>query len=211
MKILKISGIMLLVGLVVFFGFHFFFADEKESEREENTYQQEIGYYRTLVAELEARVSQLNQEHYGEKSQYEEQIEQLRLLLEAEQTLAESPTPVTYVYAEKNGELTITGYQGDVDVLLIPSSINGLPVVAIGPSAFRGATLSEAVVPDTVRRIDWFAFYECAELTAVTLPSSITMIEYGAFDGCGNLTVRCEAESYAHKYAQSYGLRALLV
>lgn len=51
-----------------------------------------------------------------------------------------------FKYTEENGEITITGYEGEATVLDIPDSINGMPVVAIGENAFAGNEMIEEVI-----------------------------------------------------------------
>lgn len=113
---------------------------------------------------------------------------------------------VTFHYREENGGAVITGYSGNVALLTIPSTLDGLVVVAIGERAFEGATLTAVILPEGLMRIDWFAFYECEELAGVTIPASVSSIGYAVFDGCPNLTLRCPVGSYAEKYAQSYAI-----
>ena len=51
--------------------------------------------------------------------------------------------------------------------------------------ACKGVT--EYAIPDGVKRIDTFAFYNCTPLTKVTIPASVTSIENYSFKGCSGL------------------------
>lgn len=216
MKILKIGGLMLLAAATVFFGFHFFFGQDEvkgttgDVGEGTNTYLEEIAYYRELTAQLETELSVLKQEQYTAAKQYENRITELELLLKESEADAESEQPelpqATFTYTVSDDQITITGYSGRETNLSIPASIDGFDVVAIGRDAFRESALTEVIIPSTVQKIDWFAFYASNNLTRVAIPSSITKIEYGVFDGCDNLTVYCEKNSYADKYARSYGM-----
>ena len=216
MKILKIGGIMLLAAATVFFGFHFFFGQDEvkgttgDVGEGTNTYLEEIAYYRELTAQLETELSVLKQEQYTAAKQYENRITELELLLKESEADAESEQPelpqATFTYTVSDDQITITGYSGRETNLSIPASIDGFDVVAIGRDAFRESALTEVIIPSTVQKIDWFAFYASNNLTRVAIPSSITKIEYGVFDGCDKLTVYCEKNSYADKYARSYGM-----
>ncbi|HJB74949.1 MAG TPA: leucine-rich repeat domain-containing protein [Candidatus Eubacterium faecale] len=42
-------------------------------------------------------------------------------------------------------------------------------------------------IPDSVTKIDMFAFYNCSNLIEITIPNSVTYIDQGAFSGCSNL------------------------
>lgn len=213
MKIIKIGGVLLLAAAAVFFGFHFFFAkgDEQvpmDNEGDDvNPYVEELAYYRAKTEQLETELSQLKQEQYTAQKEYEERISELELLLRAEEESTEPPASATYTYTVSENTVTITGYSGNETRLVIPDNIDGLPVSTIGREAFKNSILVEVVIPDSVKKIDWFAFYGSRALTSVTIPSSVSKIEYGVFDGCEALTIHCERNSYADKYARSYGMR----
>ena len=44
------------------------------------------------------------------------------------------------------------------------------------------------VIPEGMREIDVFAFYECSNLEEVRIPNSVTKIDDFAFFGCTSLT-----------------------
>ena len=103
---------------------------------------------------------------------------------------------------------------GDV---IIPDTIEGLPVTAIGEGALMNKdNMSSVTIPATVTTIgkqafdgcdnlgevnfaedsqlttiDDFAFYSCDNLTSIEIPNSVTTLNYGAFEQCtslGNVT-----------------------
>ena len=45
-----------------------------------------------------------------------------------------------------------------------------------------------AIIPDTVKEIEDYAFYGCKGLTSVTIPNSVTSIRDRAFGNCTRLT-----------------------
>ncbi len=214
MKIWKIGGILLLAAATVFFGVHFFFGREVETTDTDvlaalSDSVAEAAFYREQAVKLETELSELRQAQYTAQRQYEDRITALELLLEAKgsETEGETEKPlVPYSYTVSEGQATITGYIGEETSLSIPHEIDGAIVVAIGKSAFRDLPLKEVVIPNTVRHIDWFAFYGCGRLERIAIPSGVTGIEYGAFDGCERLTVYCEKDSYADRYARSFGM-----
>ena len=118
----------------------------------------------------------------------------------AEQWLAEHPqqTPPTtppktgFTYTVSGGAATITGYEGTPAAnLTIPSEIDGLPVTAIGMSAFasRSDVTGALTIPSSVTTIGAQAFYDCKGLTGgLTIPSGVTVIGNGAFWGCTGLS-----------------------
>jgi hypothetical protein len=74
-----------------------------------------------------------------------------------------------------NGAITITGYTGADGNVVIPGTIDGYPVVAIGEGdydgegAFAGSALTMATIPASVTNIYLTAFYQCFGLTNITV------------------------------------------
>lgn len=63
----------------------------------------------------------------------------------------------------------------------IPAEVDGLPVTRIGDMAFwKCQSLTEVTIPDTVKEIDWGAFFDCS-LTEVILPDSIEYLNGSTF------------------------------
>lgn len=76
---------------------------------------------------------------------------------------------------------------------VIPSSVNGMPVVSLGINAlygerYTGHYLEDAVIPEGVTYIGTNAFANCTMLKRVVMPDSVVSVDYGAFYGCHNLT-----------------------
>ncbi len=112
-----------------------------------------------------------------------------------------------FEYVNENGGITITKYIGSKTTVKIPDSINKLPVIKIGENAFSNTKVKSVTLPSSCTEIDWFAFYGCYSLNTVYISSNVTSIGYGAFDSCSkSLTIYCEKESFAQKYAQSFGI-----
>jgi BspA type Leucine rich repeat region (6 copies) len=82
----------------------------------------------------------------------------------------------------------ITGYAGSNNAVVIPSTINGLPVTGIAPYAFKdNPSLVSVTIPNTVTSIGDYAFYYCNNLTSVTMGNSVASIGDEAFFTCFNL------------------------
>jgi hypothetical protein len=77
--------------------------------------------------------------------------------------------------------------------VVIPDTINGYPVTAIGTAIgsaafYRCYGLSSVTIPDSVTSIGYKTFFYCTNLTNVTIPDSVTTIGDHAFEYCANLT-----------------------
>ncbi len=159
----------------------------------------------TRIAQLEAELAALKQKELSYKVQIAALEARVSQLSAADDSTSMAER-VTFYYREENGGAVITGYSGDVALLTVPATLDGLPVVAIGEHAFERSNLTAVILPDGITSIGWFAFYECEGLSGITIPASVTSIGYAVFDGCPSLTVHCTAGSYAERYAQSYAI-----
>lgn len=71
----------------------------------------------------------------------------------------------------------------------IPAEIDGVPVVAIGESAFANETaLTKVTMPGSITEIGSYAFKNCSSLSELVLSENLTAIGGEAFYGCGSLT-----------------------
>ncbi|MDO4403820.1 MAG: leucine-rich repeat domain-containing protein, partial [Atopobiaceae bacterium] len=88
-----------------------------------------------------------------------------------------------------DGTCTVTGCRGGFPArLVIPSTINGLTVTAIGDSAFEDAGWLESVeLPATVRSLGQSAFRGCSALVSVSLPAGLETVASHAFRDCAAL------------------------
>ena len=110
---------------------------------------------------------------------------------------ASEKEPGTYIYAESTSSWynqsqpftfqkstgTIIGYNAAAGITpIIPTKINNIDVVAIGPSAFENKGLTSVVIPDGIRSIASYAF-RTNLLTSITFPNSMENINIWAFSG----------------------------
>jgi len=85
--------------------------------------------------------------------------------------------------------VTITGYTGTGGAVVIPSSINILPVWIIGSAAFHDKiNITDISFPSGLKQISDSAFLSCTGLTNLTIPDNVTSIGANAFQSCSGLS-----------------------
>ncbi len=114
-----------------------------------------------------------------------------------------------FLYEKKESGLILDKYlSSDVRSVLIPSIIDGVPVVSIGNSCFYNHAeieeisfpetlisigdsafalcrrIKKLIIPDSVQEIGLFAFRDCKGLETVILPSGLKTLKRGVFAFC---------------------------
>ena len=179
------------------------------TEQNEQTYIDRIAALEeALQLEREARTAAEAAQN-AELSTLQERL----AALEGKKDTDVSGTPtgeLVFRYRVENGKAIITGYDGSSTLVTVPALLDGYPVVAIGERAFEGKPVAAVVLPDGLEAVGWFAFYNCDALLSITIPASVTSIGYAVFDGCPHVSLACPSDSYAARYAASYGLPCIL-
>ena len=135
--------------------------------------------------------------------------------------LALIPILPIQVTAATSGHFTYSVYQGKATLqecsssakgnIVIPATLGGYPVVAIGYQSFSYCTnvtsvtipegvtaiyqeafcyntgIKEIKIPSTVQTIEQRAFADCTNLQRITLPQGLKSIEQGLFSNCSSL------------------------
>lgn len=106
-----------------------------------------------------------------------------RLIIPLVFGLGLSPTAqAQFNYTVANGTVTITGYTGSGGEVVIPDTLEDLPVTRIGDSAFyQQRSITSVTIPDSVISIGDSAFARCSALREAFVPESVTTIGVGAF------------------------------
>ena len=169
------------------------------------------------IKELEAQIITLLQSQQISESERKQEISILKAELDAlknkstndsSDTSPESDAPKIFNYTLNGYKAMITSIATDEESISIPSVIDGHAVVAIGSEALSSKSIKRIVLEDGIESLDWFAFKGCPSLTSISIPESVTSIGYGAFDGASkSLIIECKKDSFAMKYAQSYGIK----
>lgn len=102
--------------------------------------------------------------------------------------------PFQYAVGDNN-EVTVIGFndnRSDIGVpsmdVVIPETIDGMPVTAIGAGAFESKLIKTVSIPVGIKTIGDNAFKSCASLTGVTFAGGgLTAIGDGAFQSCQKL------------------------
>ena len=98
-------------------------------------------------------------------------------------------TTTPFIFRTNNAAITITGCHCTNGPVTIPETINGMPVISIGPAAFNECTnLTSVTIPDSVSSIGASAFWLCSSLTSVTIPTGVTSVGNNVFSFCSSLT-----------------------
>ena len=111
------------------------------------------------------------------------------LLAAAFSSASAAPSTFTSGYynctLQNDGTAMITGYTGEEAVLVLPAELEGVPVTAIGPSAFQAnLELIDLVIPEGVVSLGDYAFQRCPNLTGVSLPATMEEVGLNPFAGC---------------------------
>jgi len=115
--------------------------------------------------------------------------------------MAEGNTESSTAMATDASVFRIEQFGGGVEILgvreegkklyeiVIPSEIDGLPVIGIGDSAFSECTILRSIeIPISVTTIGRLAFADCDRLESIKIPSSVTTIGQQAFFKCNILS-----------------------
>lgn len=97
-------------------------------------------------------------------------------------------TEFDYAYINNDTEISIVDYVGDDTNVVVPDTIDGLPVTEIGNYAFSDCSSIETVeIPPSITRIGYEAFEMCDNLETFTVGENIEEIGNYCFYGCPSL------------------------
>ena len=101
----------------------------------------------------------------------------------------------------KDGETLIRYAQGKTDSKFeIPNSVKSIEDYAF----FDCSSLASIIIPNGVTSIGEEAFSCCSSLTSVTIPNSVSTIEGYAFYECKSLAINCEAEKKPDGWSEDW-------
>ena len=93
-----------------------------------------------------------------------------------------------FVLSDDGTFIKLTEYKGNAEHLVIPETIQGVPVEVID-GFYQNKKIKSVVIPSSAKVIYNSAFLRCESLEKVTLPEGLLYIEAGAFGGTGLTSV----------------------
>ncbi len=110
-----------------------------------------------------------------------------------------------FAYERTEKGIRILRCYGTSSRVVVPRDIDGMPVTEVAAYAFAeemdgepqnnsglpcicGADLKELYLPDTIRRLGRYIFYNCTHFSLLSFGSNIAFMGAGAFTGCGRLS-----------------------
>jgi len=137
------------------------YQDIIETEENDNTEQKS-----TMETEVEDETEDIT-----EREDYSETDEEVAV---------ESDTVVEgdFTYTISDGTATITDYTGSGGSVVIPSILGGATVTRIGDDAFKGSTITDVVLSDSIIKIGNCAFSDCTLLNSLYLPPNLEHLGY---------------------------------
>ena len=82
-----------------------------------------------------------------------------------------APVPAEdLTYTVSDGGVTITGYSGGEVIVVLPDTIQDLPVVALGEGALKSSPIEALYIPDSVEVIGFGALEKCNSLRTLRTP-----------------------------------------
>lgn len=108
-----------------------------------------------------------------------------------------------FEYEKEENSIKITGFDGDVNELVIPSMIDNMPVERLSENAFANLQASKVIIPPSVKVIENGAFSACA-FNEVILFDSLEKITDYSFKECKNIKTLKINAAKAPVYCGSY-------
>ena len=176
------------------------FTDEIEENLPDNEKQQEIFDSGTGEAVEEETVQESFSDdisesiEFGEEENISENFEQLNEIEDKFEAAAATADLMVgnYKCAINGNKITIIRYSGTDENIVVPNSLGGYEVTAIGDAAFANcANLKTIILPEGLKSIG-YSFISGTSVTSLTIPKTVTESGHhwsgsGAIDGAASL------------------------
>ena len=213
---MKKKTVIILLSVLIVFSALFYACNSPSGEEQSESSIPHTEEDNDKISELEAMIQAILKDHQVSEAEKNKQIEELRAELDKlrkeeeatdKETEKETTSSTEFKYTITNGMANITEIITIEENIVIPYTLDGYKVYSIGSEVLSSRTVKSISVSSGIEKIDWFAFKNCTALTSVSLPDTINSIGYGAFDNASSsFILRCSRDSFAHRYAQSYGI-----
>ncbi len=100
-----------------------------------------------------------------------------------------------FYYNVENGQVVITSYWGDSEHVVVPETIEGMPVVKIKGWTFDDVDIVSVTIPNSVVEVVYSAFFRCEKLQTIVLGENTVPT--------GQIVVGCNSMSY-NKYGNGH-------
>ena len=93
----------------------------------------------------------------------------------------------TWTVNETKKNVTITGYTGNHEVVVIPETIDGYPVASISKGAFKNCSFKSLYISKNILSINNGAISGCKQFETLYFSDTVRMVTDMAFENCTNL------------------------
>lgn len=95
----------------------------------------------------------------------------------------------------------IDGYYGEDEIITLPKTYNGKPVLGIVDSAFlKNDVIKVVYIPKGYTTIEAAAFYQCPNLISIYVPSTVTTVGEYALNGINVIYIEGTSTSWPNKW-----------
>lgn len=196
------------------------FVDESSYLRYSNILLTSYGVTEDTARETIALVSKVFEKEVGilpTEGGHRRSVQLLTQSAIAKKRQSEEASPSSdFLYATNGLDIRINKYVGKGGKVVIPNTIEGLPVTRIAPSAFdwqeHDKTIIGVVLPDQLQYIGDFAFASLHKMTGtLVLPSTLVEVGFAAFKSSGltGVVVQSDCKIDACAFAGSHELEFL--
>lgn len=92
------------------------------------------------------------------------------------------------VYRKVDNGYGVYTYTEDLpEIVFVPEEIEGEPITVLMEKCFADSRLCRIKLPDSLRKIEDWAFRKAMNLTEVKIPDGVTTVGYAVFKQCKNL------------------------
>ena len=92
----------------------------------------------------------------------------------------------TYTVNESKKNITITGYTGNHETVVIPETIDGYPVASVSKGAFKNSSFKTLYISKNIQSFNAGAVDHCKQFETLYMSDTVRAITDTSFSGCTN-------------------------